>query len=174
MRPRCCEGSQTFSHLREALLDLIFFEEKTAVGFNTLDFLGDQTGVIVRVFGTDNAFLGEMPSPADAAGTNFIGVWSDIPIGRINIFSSGGGAEGGDNIQAWRAGPGGVCGDANCDGLLNGADIDPFFFALVDPAGWEAQFPDCNILDLDINGDGLFNNFDIDPFFIALGKGDCP
>ena len=27
-----------------------------------------------------------------------------------------------------------VCGDASCDGVFNGADIDPFFQALGDPA----------------------------------------
>ena len=90
-------------------LDLIFTEGKSGVGFNTIDFLGPQTGVIVRVFRTDNVFLGMMPSPAEPTGANFIGVWSDAPIGRINIFS--GGAEGADNIQAWQTDerPTGAC-----------------------------------------------------------------
>ncbi len=153
-------------------LDLIFTDEKSGVGFNTIDILGPQIGVEVRVYSTTNVFLGMMPSPADPSGASFIGVWSPTPIGRINIFSAG--AEGADNIQAWRGGGGGVCGDANCDGLFNAADIDPFLLALADPAAWQAQFPKCNLQDLDINGDGLFNNFDIDPFFEALGGGGCP
>ena len=154
-------------------LDLIFTDEKSGVGFNPISFFGAQA-VEVRVYSTTNVFLGEMPSPADPTGASFIGVWSSIPIGRINIFDPGNGFEGGDNIQAWVEGGGGLCGDANCDGSFNGGDIDPFFMALVDPVAWQKQFPDCDILNLDINGDGLFNNFDIDPFFIALGGGGCP
>lgn len=51
--------------------------------------------------------LGEATAPADTTGVNFIGVWSDIPIGRINIWDPSDGAEGADRIQAWQAGPGG-------------------------------------------------------------------
>ncbi len=151
-------------------LDLIFVGEKTAVGFNTLRYTGPGA-MEVNVFSTTNEHLGEMASNSDPAGTNFIGVWSPVPIGRINLFDVSNGAEGADRIQPWEAG---VCGDANCDGVLNAADIDPFLLALADPAAWQKQFPNCNIELLDINGDGLFNNFDIDPFFIALGKGGCP
>ena len=82
-------------------LDLIFTDEKSGVGFNTITIAGGNS-VEVRVYSTTNVFLGMMTTPADPAGTNFIGVWSDIPIGRINIFS--GGAESGDNIQAWEVG----------------------------------------------------------------------
>ena len=67
-----------------------------------------------------------------------------------------------------------LCGDSNCDSRFNGADIDPFFVALGDPAAWQEQFPDCNPGNLDINGDGLHNAFDIDLFFAALGQGGCP
>jgi hypothetical protein len=69
---------------------------------------------------------------------------------------------------------GGVLGDMNCDGALNGADIDPFFLALGDPAGYAAQFPNCDINNGDINGDGAVNGADIDPFFECLGSGHCP
>ena len=65
-------------------------------------------------------------------------------------------------------------GDLNCDGAINGADIDPFFLALGDPAAYMAQFPNCNILNGDMNLDGRVNGADIDPFFVCLGGGGCP
>ena len=64
-------------------------------------------------------------------------------------------------------------GDLNCDGVLNGADIDPFFLALGNPAAYTAQFPNCDIMNGDMNGDGSVNGGDIDPFFQCLG-GTCP
>ncbi|MCH8805342.1 MAG: hypothetical protein IH986_04570 [Planctomycetes bacterium] len=65
-------------------------------------------------------------------------------------------------------------GDLNCDGAFNGADIDPFFLALGDPAAYTARFPNCDILLGDMNGDGAVNGDDIDPFFACLGGGACP
>ena len=95
-------------------LDLIFTDEKNGVGFSTFSFFGAQV-VEVRVYSTTNELLGFMTTPADAAGTNFIGVSLSEPIGRINIFDPGGGNEGGDNIQAWAAAscPADLTGDGN-------------------------------------------------------------
>ncbi len=71
--------------------------------------------------------------------------------------------------------PGGVPGDMNCDGRLDGGDIDPFFIALGDPAIWCSQFcPFCNLSNGDMNGDGQVNGADIDPFFACLVGGVCP
>ncbi len=64
-------------------------------------------------------------------------------------------------------------GDLNCDGVVSPFDIDPFVLALVDPAGFAAVFPNCNILNADINGDGLINPFDIDPFVECIVNGSC-
>ncbi|MCH7592514.1 MAG: hypothetical protein IH989_07030 [Planctomycetes bacterium] len=69
---------------------------------------------------------------------------------------------------------GGQHGDLNCDGAFNGGDIDPFFFALGDPAGYGAAFPECSLSFADMSGDGLVNGADIDPFFACLGGGACP
>ncbi len=68
-----------------------------------------------------------------------------------------------------------LCGDASCDGIFNGGDIDPFFQALGDPAAWQAAHPGCDLLCVtDVNHDGQLNGGDIDPFFMALGGGGCP
>ncbi|MCH8316587.1 MAG: hypothetical protein IIA64_11490, partial [Planctomycetes bacterium] len=91
------------ANIPEDSLDLIFTEEKSGVGFNTITFSGGPS-VEVRVYSMTNVFLGMMTTPADPSGANFIGVWSPDPIGRINIFDPGG-FEGADNIQAWEAGP---------------------------------------------------------------------
>jgi hypothetical protein len=62
----------------------------------------------------------------------------------------------------------GLVGDLNCDGVVNGFDIDPFVIALSDPSGYAAQFPDCDRLLADVNGDGAVDGFDIDPFVLLL------
>lgn len=61
-------------------------------------------------------------------------------------------------------------GDLNCDGSLNGFDIDPFILALSDPATYAATYPDCDILHGDSNGDGSVNGFDITGFIESLGN----
>ena len=66
-----------------------------------------------------------------------------------------------------------LCGDANCDGRFDGADIDAFFCALSLPGCCKFNCP-CDILCTgDINGDGAVNGGDIDPFFEALRRGGC-
>lgn len=71
-----------------------------------------------------------------------------------------------------------VCfrGDANCDGVLNNFDIDPFVAALLDsgsptpPEAYEQLVANAGACWeqrgcwADLNCDGSFNNFDIDPF----------
>ncbi len=62
-----------------------------------------------------------------------------------------------------------MLGDMNCDGAFDGADIDPFFLALADPAAYASQYPFCTIMNGDINGDGSVDGADIDAFFVLLG-----
>ena len=105
-------SNQVFSNKFDYGLDLIFMgQDTTAVGGRVVDLLGLQTGVEIMVFDTANALLGQMHVPGDAGGTNFMGVISTRPIGRINMFS--GGAEGMDDIQAY-ANPGFVPTQAMC------------------------------------------------------------
>jgi hypothetical protein len=72
------------------------------------------------------------------------------------------------------AGPQYQLGDVNCDGAVNGYDIDPFVLALTDPEGYAAAYPGCDILNADCNGDGAINGYDIDPFVACLTGGGCP
>ncbi len=64
---------------------------------------------------------------------------------------------------------GDLIGDLNCDGAVDGADIEPFFQALVWPDQYIAQHPDCDLNLADVNGDGAVDGADIDPFFALLG-----
>ncbi|MCG3125371.1 MAG: hypothetical protein CHACPFDD_00189 [Phycisphaerae bacterium] len=64
-----------------------------------------------------------------------------------------------------------IPGDLNCDGSVDGFDIDPFVLALTDPVGYADQHPDCDRFAADMNADGSVNGFDIDPFVAALGGG---
>ncbi|MEW6252800.1 MAG: M28 family peptidase [Planctomycetota bacterium] len=59
-------------------------------------------------------------------------------------------------------------GDLNCDGLITFDDINPFVLALSDPAGYQAQFPNCSIMNGDLNGDGRVDFGDINPFVAVL------
>jgi hypothetical protein len=67
-----------------------------------------------------------------------------------------------------------VRGDLNCDGVVNGYDIDPFVLALTDPEEYYRLYPECDHMLADINCDGLVNGYDIDPFVECLTHGSCP
>ena len=64
----------------------------------------------------------------------------------------------------WARVPAYAVGDLNCDGFVDFFDIDPFVLAVTDPAGYEAAYPDCDIMLADCNGDGSVDFFDIGPF----------
>jgi hypothetical protein len=59
-------------------------------------------------------------------------------------------------------------GDTNCDGAINSLDIEPFTLALLDPAQYAVDYPDCDVLSADINDDGTVNALDIEPFVNLL------
>ncbi|MBU0639494.1 MAG: hypothetical protein KKB50_11565 [Planctomycetes bacterium] len=62
-------------------------------------------------------------------------------------------------------------GDLNCDGTVDGFDVDAFMLALMYPDRYATTYPDCDIKLADCNADGLVNGFDIDSF-VALLTGD--
>ncbi len=131
-------------------MDLIFSgDNNAAVGGRVVDALGSQTGVEITIYDINNNLLGQMHVAGDAGGSNFTGVISTTPIGRVNMFSDG--AEGMDDIQLW------VAGDS-CPADLDGdgdADADDFFAYL--DAFAAGNFDVC-----DIDGDG---DCDADDFF---------
>lgn len=59
-------------------------------------------------------------------------------------------------------------GDMNCDGVRDIADITPFVQALVDPSGYEAQYPNCDRNQGDTSGDGLVDGGDSQSFVDLL------
>jgi endonuclease/exonuclease/phosphatase family metal-dependent hydrolase len=77
------------------------------------------------------------------------------------------------DLQLPLAGPAFACGDLNCDGFVNSFDIDAFVLAILDPAGYAIQYPNCDLLLGDVNGDTFVNSFDIDPFTVAVLTGGC-
>jgi len=61
-----------------------------------------------------------------------------------------------------------LLGDMNCDGMLDGFDVQPFVLALTDPAAYELLWPDCHADRGDIDGSGSVDGFDIQPFVALL------
>jgi hypothetical protein len=60
-----------------------------------------------------------------------------------------------------------VLGDANCDGHLDFADINPFIMLFT--GTYEEHYPDCDAnVFCDMNGDGTIDFADINPFVAAL------
>ncbi len=90
-----------------------------------------------------------------------------------SIVCWGDGTEGASSISTWdyaRFGivPAPQAGDANCDGAVDFADINPFVQVLSDPAGYEEMYPGCWPSNADINNDGSVNFGDINPFVELL------
>ncbi len=78
-----------------------------------------------------------------------------------------------DDVKVWAPDPNGcppVPGDMNCDGELSFGDINPFVMALTNPAGYQQQYPDCDINHGDVNGNGTFGFDDINPFVALFTK----
>ncbi|MBU0640066.1 MAG: hypothetical protein KKB50_14470, partial [Planctomycetes bacterium] len=59
-------------------------------------------------------------------------------------------------------------GDLNCDGEIDGFDIDAFILALADPTAYANAYPTCADTLADVNADGAINGFDIDAFVTLL------
>ena len=104
--------------------------------------------------------FGDTP-PWEGGRIHFTGNWGPMG-GTVNIDY---------DLRATWVTEGLTPGDLNCDGEVNAFDIDPFVLALTDPVGYQAAFPNCNILNGDINGDGVVDAFDIDPFVDLLTGG---
>ncbi|MCG3126111.1 MAG: hypothetical protein CHACPFDD_00941 [Phycisphaerae bacterium] len=55
-------------------------------------------------------------------------------------------------------------GDLNCDGSVDGFDVEPFLLALTDPHLYGVVYPACDAMLADVNADNSLNGFDIEPF----------
>jgi glucose/arabinose dehydrogenase/plastocyanin len=88
--------------------------------------------------------------------------------GELYVLANGTGTPSGTTGVVLRIA---LLGDLNCDGLVNGYDIDAFVSALTDPTGYALQYPDCDVRNADVNEDGLVNGYDIDAFVSVLTGG---
>lgn len=149
-------------------LDLMFTEPNpTAVGFNPISLLGGDV-VDVRVYDTSNTLLTTTTSPADAPGQHFWGVLCPDAIGRINIFDTGNGAEGGDNIQMWVIGS--ACGPCATD--VDGSGDTGASDMAVLLGSWGPCAPGDMCVCLDADDDATIDAADL---AVLLGAwGPCP
>jgi hypothetical protein len=64
--------------------------------------------------------------------------------------------------------------DMNCDGGVDGLDVDGFSLAVLEPSMYATELPDCNILNGDINLNGMTDIADTDLFVTCVLTGGCP
>ncbi len=129
----------------------------------------DDGGTILRLWNTSNA-----PTTADtvasgvrinaaSATTHIETDIETLPFSQFSV-SSDFARQQFQTLRLTLAKPG----DVNCDGYVNGADIDPFVMAITDTAAYDQAYPDCYITLADVNGDGNVNSGDIDGFVMLL------
>lgn len=70
----------------------------------------------------------------------------------------------------WACVPGWTAGDLNCDGVVDYRDVDPFVWAVIDRAQFEARFPLCLWFNGDINADNRVDFGDINPLVELLRR----
>jgi hypothetical protein len=61
-----------------------------------------------------------------------------------------------------------VLGDMDCNGDVIISDVGPFVLALIEPAEYAQQFPECSLMVADVNQDGAEDGLDIGPFVQTL------
>jgi len=81
--------------------DVLWLSTVNAAGFNPMRFSAPGVGT-VKAFGAGNVLLGTTTNVAMNPGaTAFLGVISDVPIARLNLYATDGGAEGVDNMDTY-------------------------------------------------------------------------
>jgi hypothetical protein len=104
------------------------------------------------------------------------GAVSDLSRSAIlrSLHASGDFARAGPHASArigrWACVPGWTPGDLNCDGAVNYLDVDPFVWAVIDRAQFEARFPGCLWFNGDINADNRVDFGDINPLVELLRR----
>ena len=96
------------------------------------------------------------PSPAyvalDGAGGVYVAATVDTP----------------ETLVVMKLDDAALLGDLNCDGAVDGLDVDAFVMALTDAGTYRDEFPGCDPMLADTNGDGYVDGLDIDPFVSLL------
>ena len=64
-----------------------------------------------------------------------------------------------------------LCGDSNCDGLVNNGDIEAFILSITNSRRYAAEYPGCPLVNGDANLDTLVNTGDTDPFISVITGG---
>jgi len=131
----------------DGTLDVQLFD---AGGVAFFPQIGDQFTILTAVGGVSGTF--DVVTSACAGGNNY--QWNvlygpndvTLQLGSISL----------------------VPGDMNCDCAVNGLDIQPFVFALLDPGTFSSAYPGCDILHGDINADDSVNFGDYAPFVQLL------
>lgn len=63
---------------------------------------------------------------------------------------------------------GSILGDLNCDSVVDSNDVEPFVLALLAPADYANQYPNCFLSRADLNQDGQADGLDVQPFVDLL------
>lgn len=65
-------------------------------------------------------------------------------------------------------------GDMDCDGDVDAVDAAPFVLCLVDPAGYQVQYPSCDPMNADLSQDGRTDGADAQLLVRCLLLNACP
>lgn len=153
VKPPFNNGNTSIGHNLYVKGDYIYEGNYTS-GLRVFDASDPLAPAEVAWFDTDPS--GDAPS--------FNSLWGNYPYFPNGIVI---GSDIEKGLFVWRILP--RPGDANCDGSLNGFDIETFVLAVSDPAGYAALYPQCSADGAaDLNGDGSINGLDIEPFIALL------
>jgi hypothetical protein len=140
---------------------------------STDELFGYAWGENVGWLNFDGGALATPPNPArlDAASCRLRGfVWSEN-TGWVNL----------DDVTHFVGAVAAACcpeasGDANCDGVIDFFDIDPFLLALFNPGSYAGLFCGGSNCAVDVDCSGIVDFFDIDPFLTCVFSGcaACP
>lgn len=121
-------GTDEFLYNLFSSLDLVFTtNDKTAISLDVSTYAGfaqGHQGFNVCAYDTNNVPIGNflMPAGAPEPNKNFIGIWSPVPIGRINIWGIFAVPQpfAVDNIEMWVVPGPGVLGTFGLAGAMAG------------------------------------------------------
>ncbi|TWT42314.1 Glutamyl endopeptidase precursor [Phycisphaerae bacterium RAS1] len=128
---------------------------------------------------TGGTYLGDNTACGDGACAFANGACCDLAGGCSIASQNGCAGQGGLFLgPASTCAPGAcpslcLCGDANCDGVVNALDINAFVMAVNSQAQWQSMFTCDFLCSNDVNRDGAVNILDINAFVAALAAGGC-